>query len=767
VRPKYFGAGVKRKEDLRLLTGRGDFADGLSLPGMGHLAVLRSTQAHAKILNVDVKRVREDKAALAVLTADDLGPCNRPFPLYGPQLTLKAFTPYPLAYRKVRYVGEPVAAVVASSRPIAEDLLDLISVEYEPFATVVETEDALSAEAARVHDEMENNLAIKLVQSHGNSDAAFRQADLVVRERFRLQRGSGQALEGRAVLATYDAGSKTLTIWSNTQAPHLHRKILADVMGCKEEQIRIIVPDVGGGFGPKGIFYSENFLAPYVARLLGRPVKWVEDRREHFLSSVHEREQVHEVELALKKDGTFLALRDRFIVDMGAYVPWGITVPSVTSASLVGPYRIPHFLIEGQVVYTNKVPVGQLRGAGRPQAVFVTERMVDIAARGLGIDRSAIRLRNLITSEELPYTPGVTYRDGSRMTYDSGDYPESLKRALDTSGYERFLQEQNDARTQGRYLGAGIACFVQASGRGPLEGATIKIEKSGRVTVFASSPAQGQGHQTAHGQVCADGLGVDLDNVDVILGDTGRFPKGTGTFASRTAVVGGSAVSLAAQALKNKILEAAGGILGAKPGDLDIEDGKVFVQRGSERSLSLEDLADLEATECFDPDVQTYTSGTHVAIVEVFPETGAVKILRYVVVDDCGRIINPMIVDGQIQGGVAHGISDCLYENLQYDGGGQLLTTSYLTYLLPTACDVPAVQVSHMEIPSRLNPIGVRGAGELGTIGAPAAIANAIEDALSPLGAEVREFPLPPDRIWQLISEATSTGRGGNAGANG
>jgi CO/xanthine dehydrogenase Mo-binding subunit len=733
---------------------------------MGHLAVFRSTQAHAKILNVDVKRVREDNAALAVLTADDLGPCNRTFPLYGPQLTLKAFTPYPLAYKKVRYAGEPVAAVVASSRAAAEDLLDLISVEYEPLATTVDTEDALSPEAARVHDEMENNLAIQVVQSHGNPDEAFRQADLVVRERFRLQRGSGQALEGRAVLASYGADSETLTIWSNTQAPHLHRKILAGIMGCKEEQIHIIVPDVGGGFGPKGIFYAENFLVPYLARLLGRPVKWVEDRREHFLSSVHEREQIHDIQLALKKDGTFLALRDRFIVDMGAYVPWGITVPSVTSASLVGPYRIPHFSIEGRVVYTNKVPVGQLRGAGRPQAVFVTERMVDIAAQRLGMDRSAIRLRNLITSEELPYTPGVNYRDGSRMTYDSGDYPESLKRALEASGYGRFLQDQEDARTQGRYLGAGIACFVQASGRGPLEGATIKIEKTGRVTVLGSSPAQGQGHQTAHAQICADGLGVDLDSVDVVLGDTGRFPKGTGTFASRTAVVGGSAVSLAARALRNKILKAAGDRLGATPDDLEIDDGKVFVARRPEKSLPLEDLADLEATECFDPDVQTYTSGTHAAIVEVFPETGFVKILRYVVVHDCGRLINPMIVDGQIQGGVAHGIGDCLYENLQYDSEGQLLTTSYLTYLLPTACDVPPVDVTHMEIPSKLNPIGVRGAGELGTIGAPAAIANAIEDALSPFGAQVREFPLTQDRIWQLIADATAPGWAAGARVN-
>jgi CO/xanthine dehydrogenase Mo-binding subunit len=391
--------------------------------------------------------------------------------------------------------------------------------------------------------------------------------------------------------------------------------------------------------------------------------------------------------------------------------------------------------------------------------------MVDIAAQKLGMERSAIRLRNLIASEELPYTPGVTYRDGSLMTYDSGDYPESLKSALEASGYERFLPEQEAARTQGRYLGAGIACFVQASGRGPLEGATITIEKTGRVTVLGSSPAQGQGHRTAHAQICADGLGVDFDDVNVVLGDTGRFDKGTGTFASRTAVVGGSAVSLAAGALRDKILKAAGDRLGAKPDDLDIENGKVFVAGNAERSLSLEDFAGLEATECFNPDVQTYTSGTHAAIVEVFPETGSVKILRYVVVHDCGRMINPMIVHGQIQGGVAHGIGDCLYENLRYDREGQLLTTSYLTYLMPTACEVPRVDVRHMGIPSRLNPIGVRGAGELGTIGAPAAIANAIEDALSPLGVQVREFPLTHDRIWELVREATAAVQGGQRSA--
>ena len=752
---KYFGAAVKRTEDFRLLTGRGDFVDGLNLPGMLHLAVLRSTQAHAKILSVDVERARNAKATVAVLTADDLGTYNQAFPLYGPQLSLRAFTPFPLAHGKVRYVGEAVAAVVASSRAEAEDLLDLITVDYDPLPVVVEPEAALSAQAARVHDKMENNLASHLVQNHGDVAGAFREADLVLRERFRLQRGSGQALEGRAVVAVYDASLETFTVWSNTQAPHLHRQILAELFACKEDKVRVVVPDVGGGFGPKGIFYSENFLVPYLSRLLGRPVKWVEDRREHFLSSVHEREQIHDVELALKRDGTFLGFRDRFIVDMGAYVPWGITVPSVTSSSLIGPYRISHFSIEGLVVYTNKVPVGQLRGAGRPQAVFVTERIVDIAAQALGMDRVAIRLRNLITPHELPYQPGLIYRDGSQMTYDGGDYPQCLKRAVDNLGYERLAQEKEEARGEGRYLGAGIACFVEASGRGPLEGATVKVEGTGRVTVVASSPAQGQGHQTTHAQICADGLGVDLQDIDVVLGDTGRFAKGTGTFASRTAVVGGSAVSLATRTLREQLLKAAAKRLGASPDDLDMRHGKVFAKSAPEKSLSLKDLValepTLEATECFNPETQTYTSGTHAAVVEVDPEAGSLKILRYVVVHDSGRIINPMIVKGQIQGGVAHGIGDCLYEKLQYNEEGQLLTTSYLTYLLPTACEVPSVHIEHLEIPSELNPIGVKGAGEVGTIGAPAAVANAIEDALLPLGVQVREFPLSQNRIWELI----------------
>lgn len=765
------GQPLKRKEDVRLLTGKGNFVDDLKLPHMAHMAVLRSTHAHAKILKIHVSKARHAKGVLAVFTSTDLGHYNRSFPLLVPHPSLRGVTPRPLAEGKVRYVGEPVAVVVANSRAVAEDALDIIGIDYESLPAVVCPEKSLEPEAPIVHESIGNNLAALLAQSSGDIEQAIKQADLVVRKRFSLKRGSGQSVEGRGVLSQYEPRFGTFTIWAATQAPHLHRRILAELFSCEEEKIHVIVPDVGGGFGPKAIFYPEDFLVPYLSYRLSRPVKWVEDRREHFLSSVHEREQVHEVELALRKDGTFLAFRDHLIVDMGAYVPWGIIVPSVTLSSLLGPYRIPNFYLEAKAVYSNKVPIGQLRGAGRPQAVFVIERMVDIAAAKLGIDRVAIRLKNLIQPGELPYTPGLVYRDGSPMTYDSGDYPSCLNRALELSGYAGFRTEQEKGREEGCYIGLGMACFVEASGLGPLEGACIKIERTGRVTLAVGSPAQGQGHETTLAQICAGELGVDVESVDVRLGDTERLSYGTGTFASRTAVVGGNAVSLAARAVKERALRVASKLLKVEVADLQLAEGKVFIGEMPTKSISLSEIATiasgavpaspllngiepgLEATCYFTPSQPTYANGAHVAVVEIDPQTGFAKILRYAVVHDCGRVINPMIIDGQIHGGVAHGIGDSLFENLQYDENGQLLTTSYLTYLVPTACDVPKIKTQHVEVPSQFNPLGVKGAGEAGTIGAPAAVANAIANALSPFGVSVQEFPLIPNRIWELINE--------------
>jgi carbon-monoxide dehydrogenase large subunit len=768
------GRPVKRKEDLRLLAGKGNFVDDFKLPDMAHMAVLRSTHAHARILKVDVSKARHAKGVLAAFTSEDLEGYNRSFPLLVPHPSLQGFTPRPLADGKVRYVGEPIAVVAANTRALAEDALDLIGIDYEPLAAAISSEKTLEAESPIVHETMADNLAAHLAQSSGDVEKAMKQADLVVRQRFFVKRGSGQSIEGRAIIAHYEPRMRTFTVWAATQAPHLHRRILAELFSCSEDRIHVVVPDVGGGFGPKGIFYPEDFLIAYLSYRLCRPVKWIEDRREHFLSAVHEREQVHEAELALRKDGKFLAFRDHFIVDMGAYVPWGIIVPSVTLSSLLGPYRIPTFHLEAKAVYSNKVPIGQLRGAGRPQAVFVTERMVDIAAAKLGIDRVDIRFKNLLQPDALPYTPGLVYRDGSLMTYDSGDYPSCLRRALSLSGYGEFRTEQQKGREQGHFIGLGVACFVEASGLGPLEGASVRIERSGRIALAVGSPPQGQGHETTLAQICADELGIAVQSVDVTLGDTERLAYGTGTFASRTAVVGGNAVSLAARAVKERAIRTASKTLGVAAEHLELSEGKVFSTKTG-KSIALGEIAaiasgnvpgspfpdgiqpGLEATCYFTPPNPTYANGAHVAVVQVDAETGFVKVLRYAVAHDCGRVINPMIVDGQIHGGVAHGIGDTLFENLQYDENGQLQTTSYLTYLIPTSTDVPYINTAHVEVPSRFNALGVKGAGEAGAIGAPAAVANAIADALSPLGVPIEEFPLIPDRIWQLINENGSS----------
>ncbi|HSE89945.1 MAG TPA: xanthine dehydrogenase family protein molybdopterin-binding subunit [Candidatus Binatia bacterium] len=779
---RFIGHPVKRKEDGRLLTGKGNFVDDLKLPDMAHMAVLRSSQAHAKILKVHIGRACGARGVLAAFTASDLKQHNRAFPLLVPHPSLHAFTPRPLAEGKVRYVGEPIAVVAARTRAAAEDALDMIGVDYEPLPAAVCPEKSLEPGGPIVHESTDGNLAAHLTQNAGDVEAAMKQADLVVRERFLIKRGSGQSIEGRAIIVRYEPRMRTFTVWSATQAPHLHRRILAELFSCSEDKIHVIVPDVGGGFGPKGIFYPEDFLVAYLSYHLSRPVKWIEDRREHFLSAVHEREQIHEAELALRKDGTILAFRDHFIVDMGAYVPWGIIVPSVTLSSLLGPYRIPNFHLEAKAVYSNKVPIGQLRGAGRPQAVFVTERMVDIAAAKLGMDRVEIRLKNLIEPGALPYTPGLTYRDGSLMTYDSGDYPRCLRRALALSGHEGFRSEQEKGREEGQFIGLGMACFVEASGLGPLEGASVRVERSGRVTLAVGSPPQGQGHETTLAQVCADELGVGMENVDVTLGHTERLSYGTGTFASRTAVVGGNAVSLAARAVKEKAIRAASKTLGVAAQDLELSDGKVYSKESPTKSIALCEIAaiasggvpgspfpegiqpGLEATCYFTPSQPAYASGAHVAVVRVDPQTGIVKVLRYAVAHDCGRVINPMIVDGQIHGGVAHGIGDILFENLHYDENGQLQTTSYLTYLIPTSTDVPYVNTAHVEVPSRFNALGVKGAGEAGAIGAPAAVANAIADALSPLGVSIDEFPLIPNRIWQLINASSANVARNSAG---
>jgi len=768
-----FGVRVERREDLPLLTGQGSYTDDLKRPGMLHAAVLRSPHAHAKIRSIDVSAARALAGIAAVFTHADLGAAGKEIPLLQPNPLLVARTQLLLAYDEVRYVGEPVAFVVGDDRYVTEDALELIEVAYEPLAVAADAEGALEDGAPLVYPEIANNLASRFTLGFGDVTELFARADLVLRQRFKTHRGAGQAMECRVVLAEYDRRANRITMWSATQAPHLIGRLASQMLGMEEWQVRVIAPhDVGGGFGPKAIFYPEEGLVPFAARALGRPVKWTEDRHEHFLSTNQERDQYHDAEMALTREGKVLGFRDTVVFDTGAYVPWGIVEPWITATTIPGPYKLSAFQVNMQVVYTHKVPVTPVRGAGRPQAVFVMERMMDLAARELQLDPAEIRQRNFIQPEEMPYPMGLVYRDGAQVTYDSGDYPACLRKAQDLIGYDQFRREQSRARFEGRYIGVGIGAYVEGTGLGPYEGAIVQIESSGKVLVTTGATPQGQGHVTTMAQIAAHELGINVDDVTVITGDTGAIPFGIGTFASRIAVNAGNSIALAAREVREKALTIAANLLEANKDDLELAQGSVFVRGAPARSISLGALAltaagarpgytlppgvqpGLQATHYFSPSQAAYASGAHVITVEVDVRTGDVKILDYAVAHDCGRMINPMIVEGQVQGGVAHGIGNSFYEELIYDNNGQLLTASFMDYLLPTAKEVPTAKIAHMEVVCPLNPLGVKGVGEGGTIPSAAAFAGAVEDALAPFNVTVKEVPLSPEKVRKLLREA-------------
>ena len=768
-----FGVRVERREDLPLLTGQGSYTDDLKRPGMLHAAVLRSPHAHAKIRSIAVSAARALAGVAAVFTHADLGAAGKEIPLLQPNPLLVARTQLLLAHDEVRYVGEPVAFVVGDDRYVTEDALELIEVAYEPLAVAADAEGALEDGAPLVYPEIANNLASRFTLGFGDATEVFGRADLVLRQRFKTHRGAGQAMECRVVLAEYDRRANRITMWSATQAPHLIGRLASQMLGMEEWQLRVIAPhDVGGGFGPKAIFYPEEGLVPFAARALGRPVKWTEDRHEHFLSTNQERDQYHDAEMALTREGKVLGFRDTVVFDTGAYVPWGIVEPWITATTIPGPYKLSAFQVDMQVVYTHKVPVTPVRGAGRPQAVFVMERMMDLAARELQLDPAEIRQRNFIQPEEMPYPMGLVYRDGAQVTYDSGDYPACLRKAQDLIGYDQFRREQSRARLEGRYIGVGIGAYVEGTGLGPYEGAIVQIESSGKVLVTTGATPQGQGHVTTMAQIAAHELGINVDDVTVITGDTGAIPFGIGTFASRIAVNAGNSIALAAREVREKALTIAANLLEANKDDLELAQGSVFVRGAPARSISLGALAltaagarpgytlppgvqpGLQATHYFSPSQAAYASGTHVITVEVDVRTGDVKILDYAVAHDCGRMINPMIVEGQVQGGVAHGIGNSFYEELIYDNNGQLLTASFMDYLLPTAKEVPTAKIAHMEVVCPLNPLGVKGVGEGGTIPSAAAFAGAVENALAPFNVTVKEVPLSPEKVRKLLREA-------------
>lgn len=772
---RYFGQRIKRNEDLRMLTGQALHVDDVDLPGMLHVAFYRSGYAHGRILSIDVAAAQERPGVVAVYTAEDLGDYWQPGPLLvSPpptidRITFNPRTQVPLAKDKVRFVGEPIVMVVAESRYIAEDALADIWVDIEPLDAVVDLEQALGEDVPLIHEDLPSNMAAHVIQEKGNYEAIVDQADLVVKRRLVYDRGTAAAMENRGIVAHWDAKSQQLTLWDTTQAPIPIRNGLAGMLGLSEHQVRVIAPFIGGGFGPKiMMFYQEEMLLPWASMQLDRPIKWIEDRQENFFATTQERGQIHEAELALTKEGRILGLRHFFLYDTGAYDPYGLTIPINSQANALGPYDTSNYYGEFKAVFTNKPIVTPYRGAGRQHGVFVIERLLDIAARELGLSPIEIRQRNFILPDAFPYNHEIIFQDFAPLTYDSGNYLPGLEMAAEMIGYDQFVnEEQPRLRAQGKQVGIGIVAYVEGTGIGPYEGARITVEASGKVSVATGIGTQGQGHFTSFAQIVADELGVDVRDVYLVTGDTAEFHWGTGTFASRGAVVAGSAIHSAASEVRKKILKLAGEKLEVAEEDLELVDGRVQVKGVPETGITLGELAvqanplrgavkpgtepGLEATSYFGPESGTTASGAHAMIVEVDPETMLVEIKKYVVVHDCGRVINPLILDGQIHGGVAQGIGNAFYEQLVFDDQGQLLNASFMDFLLPTALDVPRIEVGHTETPSPLNPLGIKGAGEAGAIPAATCFAQAVENALQDYGVEILEIPLSPNRLFELV----------------
>ena len=776
---RYFGQPITRNEDPRLLTGQATFTDDVQLTGMLHIAFVRSQHAHARIKRVDTTAARAMPGVVAVYTAADLGDYWKPGPLLVPPPPVKGLvfnprTQVPLAKDKIRHAGEAVAVVVAESRYLAEDAAEQVFVEVEMLPAVVDLEQALTPAAALVHEDLAQNLNAHVVQTKGNYARARQRADVVVKRRFVYDRGTAAAMENRGIVASWDAREEVLTVWDTTQAPIPIRNGLAAMLGLSEQQVRVIAPFIGGGFGPKiMMFYPEEVVLPWIAMRLRRPVKWIEDRQENFFATTQERGQIHEAEIALTRDGKIVGVQDVFLHDAGAYAPYGLTVPLNSQCTLLGQYDVPNYYSEFRSVFTTKPIVTPYRGAGRQHGVFVMERLLDLAARELGIDRIEIRKRNLIPPDKFPYNNAIIYQDFAPLTYDSGNYLPAIERAAEMIGYEHFLkEEQPRLRAEGKAVGIGFVTYVEGTGIGPYEGAKVTVEASGRISVVTGIGTQGQGHYTSFAQIVADQLGVDVRNVRLVTGDTAAFYWGAGTFASRGAVVAGNAINAAALAVRKKIIKMAVDEFEVEEKDLELVDGSVRVIGDPSSAIKLGDLAvranpmrgavkpgtepGLEATDYFGPERGATASGVHAMIIEIDRETMMIEIKRYVVVHDCGNVINPMILEGQIHGGVAQGIGNAFYEQLVFDENGQLMNASLMDYLLPTADTVPRIETDHLETPSPLNPLGIKGAGEAGAIPVGPLFAQAIEDALGEPTVEILEIPLSPSRLYELVHAAAS-----------
>jgi carbon-monoxide dehydrogenase large subunit len=794
---KLFGERVQRVEDQRFLRGQGRYVDDvLAGSDVLHAAVLRSPHAHARIVDIDVSDVLDVEGVHVVWTHDDLtGPMAEPLPLLIPHPDLThGRTQYALAKDEVNYVGEAIAFVVADDRYVAEDAVARIRVEYDFLPAVVGVEAARAAEHL-VHDDVPGNLAARQTQQNGDARAAIDAAPHTLSLDLTIERSASMPMEGRGTVARWDPDTGRLTVWTSTQTSTGVRAAVAAKLGLDLGQVDVVTPDVGGGFGVKiNHPWPEELLVPHAARTLGRVVRFTEDRREHFISSAHERGQVHHVDVGYDEDGRVLGLEVRFWHDNGAYTPYGLIVPIITSTQLLGPYKPGAYKVTFDSLYTNTVMVTPYRGAGRPQGCFVMERTMDAIADALGKDRTEVRSVNFIQPDEFPYDHGLIFQDGREYEYDSGDYPASLQKLKDLVGWDEFPAFREEMAREGRQVGIGLACYVEGTGVGPYEGAHVHIETSGKVKVATGLTTQGQGHATVFAQIAADVLGVPFDRVEVVTGDTRRMPYAVGTFASRAAVMSGSAVHLAALRAREKVLRIAAEALEAAEADLEIVDGVVSVKgtpSDSTASIDLgtvavlsnplryafdeaskaatqfsvgdpgkppvadDDEPGLEGRDFYSPQRSTFASGMHAVVVETDPLTAEITILKYAVVHDCGRLINPMIVEGQIHGGVAQGVGGALLERMAYDENGQLLNASFMDFLMPYVTEVPEhIDIDHLETPSPLNPLGIKGAGEAGVIPSAAVFASAISDAE---GFAITAMPISPSELFHLRQQHEET----------
>jgi aerobic carbon-monoxide dehydrogenase large subunit len=768
------GARIRRLEDDALLRGRGRFVDDLAVGGLLHAAFVRSPHPHAVIRGVSAAAALALPGVHAVLTLDDLAPVLAQRRMirrsYAGNLS-DTLWPFALADREVSYVGEPVALVVAASRYVAEDAAAAVEVDYEALPAAADCREALQPGAPVVRRELASNNIASFKVSYGDVAGAFASPRHLVRTALWQHRGAGHPIEGRGILAEHHGTDDAITAWASTQKAHDLLNSLNNCVRLDDIRLRVATPDVGGGFGPKLCVYSEDVAVVAAARLLGRSIKWVEDRREHFTNAAQERDQYWDLEIALDAEAKILGIRGRLLHDQGAYALQDVNQPYNSAKALTGPFIVPALHMDIAVAATNKTPVSSVRGAGYPQASFAMERLLDTVAREIGIDRAELRRRNLIPADKMPYALPLKERSGAAILYDSGDYPACQAEVLKAAAWDDFPQRQRTALAEGRYIGIGLAHALKGTGRGPFESGIVRIAPTGRVSIYTGAAAMGQGLKTALAQICAHELGVKAEDVRVVAGDTAGVAVGLGGFASRQTVTAGSSVMLAARAVRDKAKKLASHLLEAGEHDLEVVDGAVRVVGAPKLAVTLSELSrvlqgapgygfpegldpGLDASVNHRLDALAYANACHVAEAEVDVETGGVRILRYCAIQDSGTLINPMMVTGQVEGGVAHGIGNALLEWMSYDAGGQPMTTTFAEYLLPGATEVPAIDTLFKQTPSPLNPLGAKGAGEVGTIPAAAAVIGAIEDALTPFGVRITQTPLPPSRILELIAAA-------------